>query len=327
MNNLRLAKQLLGPLGIVAVLAGCGGMQNGAVPQVTSAASRAHPGSGSSGDLLYAATQNAIVVLSYPMWSIVARIPGAFYFVCSDPNTGNIFAIGNTEIDEYAHGGTTPIATLTVPSGYSGFTGCTVDATTGNLAVATAGGPNNRGAVLVYSGGQGQATPYSDSKLRDFRSAAYDSAGNLYALGVNDHTTPRIAELMAGKNQFTLIKLSENDYPNKLQWDGAYLVFQTGNGGNLGSTVNQIEINGKTATIINSFKLSHCNSDYFWIYDGSLISFYYPPKARNNTAVAVWPYPAGGEPTSKFYGITKGREDYAHDLTISVAPSSSHVRK
>ena len=327
MKSLYLISRLLNPLAIVALLAGCGGTQNGTVPPVPSSQSRAHGESGSNGDLLYAATQSAIVVLSYPKWSIVARIPGAFYFVCSDPNTGNIFAIGNTEIEEYAHGGTTPIATLTVPSGYSGFTGCSVDATTGNLAVPTAGGPNNRGAVLVYPGGQGEATPYSDSKLVDFRSAAYDGAGNLYALGVNEATIPRIAELMVGQNQFTLIKLSENDYPNKLQWDGAYLAFQTGNGRNLGSTVSQVEINGKTGTIVNSFKLSHCNSDYFWIHNGSLISFYYPPKARNNTAVAVWPYPAGGEPTSRFYGITKGRNDYAHDLTISVAPSGSHIRQ
>jgi hypothetical protein len=324
MASLHLISKLLSPLPIVALLAGCSGTHNGAVPQVTPAASRAHrTSSGSSGDLLYAATQNAIVILSYPKWGVVAKIPGAFYFVCSDPNTGNVFAIGDTQIVEYTHGGTTPIATLTVPSGYSGFTGCTVDATTGNLAVPTAGGPNNRGAILVYLGGQGEATPYSDSKLVDFRSASYDGAGNLYALGVNKATTPRIAELMAGHNQFTLIKLSANDYPNKLQWYGSYLVFQTGNGRSLGSTVSQVEINGRTGTIVNSFKLSHCNSDYFWIYNGSLISFYYPPKARNNTAVAVWPYPTGGEPTSKFYGITKGRDDYAHDVTVSVAPSGS----
>jgi hypothetical protein len=85
--------------------------------------------------------------------------------------------------------------------------------------------------------------------------------------------------------------------------------------------VNQVQISGKTGTIVNSFQLNHCNTDYFWIYNGSLLSFYYPPKANNNVAIAVWPYPAGGNPTSKFYGLTKGKKDYVYDLTVSINPS------
>ena len=96
------------------ILGGCGQSSSaGAVPQGATALAREHRASGSSGDLIYAATYRAIVVVSYPQGNIVAKIPGRWFSICSDPNTGNVFASGpNNQINEYAHGGTTPVATL-----------------------------------------------------------------------------------------------------------------------------------------------------------------------------------------------------------------------
>ena len=53
--------------------------------------------------------------------------------LCSD-NSGNVFIPGNGEIWGPKHGGTTPIS-KSKDSGYRGV-GCSVDPTTGNLAVA-----------------------------------------------------------------------------------------------------------------------------------------------------------------------------------------------
>jgi hypothetical protein len=310
------------------LFSGCGGAQNmisGTAPEAVTAQSRAHRASGPSGDLVYAITAKGIVIVSYPTWSIVARIRAYrnWYAVCSDPNNGNVFAItGINEIDEYAHGGTTPIAKITLPSGYP--TECSVDPTTGNLAVEATGYQKVQNAVLVYPQAQGNPTIYSDKQLPGIGSVAYDDAGNLFFAARNKVGGSRIGELKVGRNQFTIIKLAGNPrtYFQQLQWDGTHLVFLVPNGRDYGTTVNQVKISGKTATIVNSFLLSYCQDAYFWIDNdtSSLLSFYYPPKVNDNYAIARWDYPVGGKPTSRFYRLTRGR-DYTYDLTVSVAPS------
>ena len=64
----------------IIMLAGCGGWQAGgpgAMPiGAAASSSQAHPLSGSSGDLIYATTVPAIVVMSYPQGKVVAKIPG-----------------------------------------------------------------------------------------------------------------------------------------------------------------------------------------------------------------------------------------------------------
>lgn len=310
---------------LVAVVAGCSGVANGTVTPFTSGQARAHPASGSRGDLVYAVTAKGIVVLTYPNWSIAARIRGfrSWYSICSDPNNGNVFALtGTNEIDEYAHGGTTPIATFSLPSGYPNA--CAVDPTTGNLAVVAGGVPTELSdSVFIYPQAQGTPAVYSDKRLPGLVSPAYDGSGNLF-IGAQDRFRAfRLAELKAGHNDFLEIKVNgaHNVYPHQLQWDGNYLVFLNTNGAGYGTTVNQVTLNGRIGTIVRTFLLTHCQDDQFSIFRGSLLDFYYPPKQRDNYAVAAWPYPAGGKPSSRHYGITNGREDYTYDLTVSVGPS------
>lgn len=309
-----------------AILASCGaqsGSQNAAIPRGVSAQSRAHKASGSYGDLVYAITSNGIVIVSYPAWSLVAKIAGyrTWYSICSDPNNGNVFAIAtdNNEIDEYAHGGTTPIATLTLPSGYP--TTCSVDPTTGNLAVVGIETPKELASSLfVYPQAQGNPTVYFDKQLPSLISPTYDNMGNLFISAKDKPGGSRIAELKVGHDQFTEIKLigHRDLYLQDIQWDGTYLVYLVPNGRGYGTTVNQLLVSGKTATIANSFLLNNCADEYFWIYNGALLSFYYPPKHDDNFAIAAWPYPMGGKPASKFYA---GKEHYTYDLTVSVGAS------
>ena len=310
---------------LVVLLAGCGA-KNGTVPTVSSAQAKAHQRSGSSGDLVYAVTAKGIVILTYPDWSIVARISGFrnWYSICSDPNSGNVFAVtGTNEIDEFAHGGTTPIATLILPAGYPNA--CAVDPTTGNLAVVAGGTPTELSdSVFIYPQAQGTPAVYSDKRLPGLVSPVYDGSGNLF-IGAQDRFRAfRIAELKAGHNDLLEIKVegAHNVYPHQLQWDGTYLVFLDTNGPGYGTTVNQVTVNGRIGTIVRTFLLTHCQDDQFSIFNGSLLSFYYPPKQRDHYAVAAWPYPAGGKPSSRHYGITQGREDYTYDLTVSVKPSN-----
>lgn len=307
----------------LAFLSGCGAQSSGTLPQSFGAHGRAHRSSGSYGDLVYAITSKGIVIVSYPTWSVVAKIPAyrTWYSICSDPNTGNVFALAtdDNEIDEYAHGGTTPIATLALPSGYP--TACAVDPTTGNLAVVGIETPKELAASLfVYPQAQGNPTVYFDKKLPTLVSPAYDNVGNLFISARDKSGGSRIAELKVGRDQFTVIKLTghRDTYPGDVQWDGTHLAFLVPNGRGYGTTVNQLQINGKSATIVGSFLLNHCADEYFWIYKGALLSFYYPPKREDKYAIAAWPYPMGGKPASRFYA---GKEKFTYDLTVSVGTS------
>ena len=124
---------------------------------------------------------------------------------------------------EYKHGGTTPIATLSCI--LFNF-GCSVDPTTGNLAVTnysyvSAGG----GSVSIFTHAKGSAKVYTDSQIGDFYFCGYDPKGNLYADGTDDADTIPLVELPKGKKTLKNITLKGGMiyYPGMVQWDGKYL--------------------------------------------------------------------------------------------------------
>jgi hypothetical protein len=330
-NALRFSPQALGLCAIVAMLAGCGGAQtattNATLPQ-SAVQSKVHQASGSSGELVYLTTKDAVLMVSYPQGQIVGKI--AWYFpygiICSDPNTGNVFLPEGETVYEYAHGGTTPIATVSFPSGYSSVGGCAVDPTTGNLAqvAATVIKGQSTTAVLVYPQAQGAPTIYLSKKLTGFDYPAYDDAGNLFVTAETKKVRLRIGELPAGGNDFTVIKLSEYVYPTKIQWDGTHLCFEYNNGTNGSTVIDQVKIAGRTGTIVNAIRLAEASTvydEYFWIQNGSAFAVYGKIKQNNNIALGVWRYPSGGNPTARYYGMTNGRKDYIWDMTVSVNPS------
>ena len=340
MRSLDFGRYVLAGFAVAAMLAGCGGSEPpigapSAMPQ-----SRVHTASGSSGELIYVTTSKAVIMLSYPQGNNVGSIPWSTQFdrgyICSDPTSGNVFIPegsggSDSKIYEYAHGATSPMATLSLPAGYTEPTGCAVDPTTGNLAVNINYGPYNRGALLVYPGVQGAPVVYSDKQLTYFYYPAYDDSGNLFSTSHGKEGGIRIAEIPAGQNQFTLIKFTNcTCVPSKMQWDGSYLTFEDpGQSGNA-LFIDQLAISGTTATLINSIQLlgGATNNLYgFWIQDGSVFAMLKKILKKNNEGVGAWPYPSGGNRTSKFYGITKGEKDFVADLTVSINPSRSKSRQ
>src|SRR5580692_8962641 len=164
MKSLDLSRYALCSCVAAAMLASCGGSQPpigapGSMRQTSAIATYIARGGSwmlpeaKSEDLLYVTSEPDLTILSYPQGKVVARISGNYgdSTICSDPNSGNVFVVNPSDIEEYAHGGTTPIATLSEPPGYSFLAGCAVDATTDNLAVAT-GFP---GGVLIWLNAQG----------------------------------------------------------------------------------------------------------------------------------------------------------------------------
>ncbi len=315
---------------MVMLIAGCGVSQSGlaAMPHGITADAREHPASGSSGDLLYVTSVPYLTIMSYPEGKIVARISGDYgnSEVCSDPNNGNVFVVNGVNIDEYAHGGTTPIATLTPPSGQA-LDGCAVDATTGNLAALTYQQEGSPG-VLIWPKAQGNPTWYSEKRFRSFAgSLVYDGSGNLFWNGTNRYERFRLLELQAGHTEFKVIEYPRGTfdfavYPPALQWDGRYLVFQENEYSGYGNALYQVRVTGHQCNIVKTLRLLRQSMDRnFELRGGLLFGFYKRQRHFSNDAVAVWHYPEAGKPFDHFYGIRNGHYANFPTLTVSVSPS------
>ena len=193
---------------MIVLLAGCGGgmspAQLGATGQSTVAqlrfiggAAAAHPFQSASANtarswmapdakksksLLYVADQGAndVEVYSYPDGKLKGTLTGfqTPSGVCSN-KAGDVFILnGNgTTVEVYKHGGSSPVRTLDLP-GYPELN-CSVDPTTGNLALGVLG--NTCGdCFVVFAGGSGTATVYTPSGQTGLPGCGYDNSGNLF---------------------------------------------------------------------------------------------------------------------------------------------------
>jgi hypothetical protein len=217
---------------------------------------------------------------------------------------------------EYAHGGTEPIATLDDPGLPSG---CAVDPTTGNVAVANVSAddpPHYHGDVVVFPNGQDPPTQYSDSSIPFFLYCSYDATGNLLVDGY-DASSDGIAELPAKGQNLGDIALDQSIGPGSIQWVDVYQAFVVaGNSGDpRGSDyIYQVQVSGSSGTVsgptILRTERHHSSEDYqFWTGDGRIIS---PGLIRGDVAALLdfWKYPRGGRPTKSI-----SRPDGAHYLT------------
>lgn len=265
-----------------------------------------------SADLLYVANgKKGVLVLSYPSGKIVGHLVGleASGGLCSDAN-GDVFVTEPRlgQIVEYAHGGTSPINTLSLQGQPND---CSSDATTGDLAVAEA----NSNAIAIFRGAQGTPQFYTDLDFEYLRYCAYDSQGDLFIDGPINGSTGGLTELRAGSTTFTNITLNKDISPfGDLQWHGKYLALQGGFG--LPLKVYRIQISGSNGQIVRTTTLKGVRRIGFtWIQESYIVaSIYGPSGARRH--IGFWPYPSGGNLVKM---ISPGKPLYG--VTVSVAPS------
>lgn len=243
--------------------------------------------------------------------------------LCTD-KTGDVFVTNYNAADvvEYAHGGTQPIKTLAEPYTYP--IGCSIDPTTGNLAVTNAFGPRNSGSIAIYPNAKGAPQIYEDSDLFDYFGCAYDDAGNLFVVAYNNSLRFAFAELPKGSATFTDIMLSGKVKKRyglaTVQWDGKHVAL-----GNVDTNmIYQVNILGSRAKIVGSTVLS----------DGDHVDQFSIPKLGNGEVnpqgkklvgpdyeggnVHIWEYPAGGVPIKTITDI-----DQPAGTAISKAPRRS----
>ena len=167
---------LVGACVSAVLLAACGGGNGGPISSTPVSGAQQSTASHSGSDLLYVdqgyvlgnQTRGGVLIYTYPGDALVGQFtvsnpsypPATTEGICSDTN-GNVFIEAGyyygTTIYEYAHGGTSPITSLSGLGNMIYADDCASDPTTGNLAVVTYGAVRGAGDVAVYTDAQGNA--------------------------------------------------------------------------------------------------------------------------------------------------------------------------
>jgi hypothetical protein len=311
MKSLDFGRSTLSSCVGAAMLAACGGSQApigtpGAMPQSSAIAARADRGrswmapNAKKKHLLYISDEgtNDVYVYSYPNGTLRGTLTGftAPRGECVD-KAGDVFITNfySHNILEYAHGGTSPIATLSDP-GYTPID-CAVDPTTGNLAVTNFESTgSSRGDVAIYKHAKGTPKAYEDTDIFYLLSCSYDNAGDLFADGTTSGGVFAFAELPSGDSSLKKITLNQGiGYPGGVQWDGKYVVV----GDTFANVIYQFTIHARKGTEAGSTSLTGGSSIYqFWIQKPNVIG---PNDGYSN--VKFWDYPVGGSPTKTIAGL------------------------
>jgi hypothetical protein len=332
-----LSRCAFGICAAAAMLAGCGGSQPpigtpGTMPQSGAVVAHADR-SGSwmlpearSEDLLYVSSDRGLFAFSYPRLKEVGQLAvGGGFGLCSDAN-GNIFAPsfdnGYPVIYEYAHGGTNPIETVS-EYGDDRPSGCSIDPTTGNLAVTNNVGNDyfhceGGGNVAIFADAQGKPTTYCTGPAVGYAvSCGYDNSGNLYVDGTPSDESLDIvlAELPEGGNSFDSITLDDHlKYPGSIQWDGSFITIETEQ---RRPRIFEVQITGSRGKIVHTTDFGNTRHARFsWIQGDRVVLPAGDPANGATTKVGLWPYPAGG---SAILRLSPHERDL-WGVTVSVAP-------
>jgi hypothetical protein len=255
--------------------------------------------------LLYITDANngTVSVFSYPKGELKGTLTGFKepYGDCTN-KAGAVWIVDDetATITQYAHGGTTPIATLSDSGEYPA--GCSVDPSSGNLAVTNYEGPGGgQGSVSIFKKAKGAPVVYTDSSISRAWFCSYDDSGNLFVDGDKNGTSGfQLAELPAGSGTFTNISIDQSiTVAGGVQWDGKYVAVAEENEGP--DTVYQFSISGSTATEVTSSSLTGSkNVHQFWIDPARKRVI--APSASLGSA-GYWKFPAGGDATKTLSGL------------------------
>lgn len=311
-----------GVLGALVVLAGCGGPQS-TVPQTTVAQYRAHKLPGSNRDLLYVSDGvHDVRVFSLPQGDLVQTLTSVSRpeLQCSD-RKGNVYIADwdGGKLDEFAHGGSSPINVLYL-NRYVLPGRCTVDETTGSVALTAF--HDGYGELDIFSGGQGSPSVHTIPGFAGYISCAYDDDGNLYVDGEDASGNFLLAEMLKGTSDFRNISQDlKIKNPSSMQWDGQYLAV-TGTANEVTDLLYQFKVKGSSAKIVHTVLLERSLWLQTWIQGASVAAVYCDrPHSARCKAIGIWQYPAGGKPTNTISRSDFSSKNGIRGLTISVAPS------
>lgn len=299
----------------MVILSACGGGSSSFSPTVAQAGAAArgvHPDHGRSWmspdakkakELLYVTDSDTYdaYVFSYPKGKLVGTLtnqnnPAG---MCTDTK-GDVYITqlyGGGHIVEYAHGGTTPIKTLSDPSYEPGA--CSVDPKTGNLAVANiVSGSFSEGTLMIFAKGTGSGTLYSPPASGGWFSVntvGYDDKSNAYFAG-SCNSSFCAGVLPAGSSSTENVSLNEGPSgAGSVQWDGKCVTYSDSYTG----TVYRYTFSGSSGTEVSSTSLNGLGQwvQGSWIKGKAIVAPY-----SSGALVASYAYPAGGKATKSISG-------------------------
>lgn len=231
--------------------------------------------------------------------------------LCVD-SAGNVYVddLDDSEIDEYAHGGTTPIAF--VSDSYGRPNGCAVDPSSGNIAVSNEFNQSDAGGnIVVFSGGlSGYETEYGGKNidLDSVEPPAYDANGNLFFQGNTYSTQPVFVELPAGSSAMVQLSGLTIGETAAVEWDGKYIdVVDRDYKNESVAAIDRVTVSGSAVTVVSTTVLT---DDCYGSYDYASVAQPYIGRTggRANMIVAgntdvncphrvdFWKFPKGGKP-------------------------------
>ena len=311
-------------IGAAALIAGCG--PSTAVPGAgsTTPSSVRVPRHGAGTTvptkLLYVSRNGSpgmVFVLTYPEGTVVQTLSGFFSPTgeCVD-HSGDVFVTDTEQggagyVFEFAHGGSAPIATLDDP--FQNPLGCAVNPVNGDLALTSASG------LAIFAHASGTPVKYTDPNFDHMRYDGYDPNGNLFVDGNVSSGEFRFAELPYGGSKLMDISAPQSlREAGAVQWDGQYIAVQTLSPRPIAPLIERLHVYGSNASIVGTTRLVNHNESYeggqYWIQGGNVMG-----PNRNNDAVSIWKYPAGGKPKKTIMNLGSA----AWGITVSIAPNAS----
>lgn len=290
----------------------------GWIPQIRPSRRRAWVDPGAKNQPLLYASDGANGVVDIYAYKDPKRLLGQLtgfqlpYGECSD-KAGHVYVVdfGGQKIVKYAHGATKRLETLKDALGYP--IGCSVDPTTGNLAVANFA---DTAGIEVYQNGSGQPRQYADKNFARYWPPGYDGDGNLYVEGQDAAGNFRFAELLAGQPAFLDISLDFTlFYPGSVMFDGTYMALTDQEYGGVPITgIYRVRIEGSTGIGITAIGLTDsCSSSgpytkvvQPWVHGALVVGGNLDCTSRFD----YWNYTNGGDPVKS--------------ISAEIAPASAY---
>jgi hypothetical protein len=266
-----------------------------------------------SEDLVYATGGcGGVCIVTYPDGKLAGSISLTYPVGgdCSD-SSGNVFVTNNTQVLEYAHGGTTPIATLSLPG--VDAAACGVDAKTGNLAVIFGGG--SAGNIAIFPGATGSPTLYTAGIAPYY--CGYDNGGNLFVSGLS-YQKSALVELPSGSSAFmTLTIIGDVGAPGQIQWDGKYVTYEGRDATHI--KISRLSVSGLTATVTGQTHLKGARfAHQSWIA-GRRVIVPHSTHGFDTNKISLWRYPKSGKPVVKFGNFGQSKQTQFFGVTLSKA--------
>lgn len=240
-----------------------------------------------------------VYVFSYPRLKLVGTLTnfGQPLGECVD-NAGDVWIAdySASKIYEYAHGASSPMATLN-DSNHRPYS-CAIDPRSGDLAVANIFGPGDGpGGLSIYEKARGRPKFYFGSSLYQSYFDAYDAHGDVYVDGLTQLYNGVFAMARFDGKRFTRLTLDRAvGYPGGVAVDGSNV--NVGDQTYDANVVYQFSFTGSKGKTVGSTPLLGASDiRQFAIFKDSLVA---GNGAYQGASGMVFSYPTGGSPKKTF---------------------------